>query len=159
MGRFIENKTAEQQTTRRYSDKYRKLGLCLHCKKNKVANTSICNECAQLKKEYDRSYYKQLKVGVMSYYGGLCKCCGEHDIRFLNMDHIYNDGAIQRKTTKCGTGINFYRWVRDNNYPPNLQILCSACNQAKNNNKGICPHQEFNVFNRETYGNALRSPI
>jgi hypothetical protein len=85
---------------------------------------------------------------VFDHYGRICACCGEDEILFLTLDHIYNDGAehkreIGPKNSKHGcNGTAFYRWVVQNNYPSFLQTLCINCNQGKHRNGGICPHKK-----------------
>jgi hypothetical protein len=31
-------------------------------------------------------------------------------------------------------------------FPNSFQILCYNCNNGKRMNRGVCPHQEFNVL-------------
>ena len=74
-------------------------------------------------------------------YGGKCACCGETEWLFLTIDHINNDGAERRKT-EHGSGTTFYRWLRNNDYPEDFQVLCYNCNLGKHRNGGVCPHKE-----------------
>lgn len=105
-------------------------------------------------KEYQKQYYKnnkqkaretslaeaaRLKDLVISSYGGKCACCGEADKRFLSLDHVNNDGYIERKTLKGSKGS--YRLARKENYPDRYQVLCFNCNCAKKNFGGVCPHK------------------
>lgn len=74
-------------------------------------------------------------------YGGeypKCVCCGESQVEFLVLDHINNDGKIERK--KYGTGNAYYRSLRKRGYPKGVQILCHNCNMAKEF-YGECPHK------------------
>jgi hypothetical protein len=87
-----------------------------------------------------REYRLALKHQVMNGYGGACACCGESEIAFLTIDHINNDGAEHRRSSKFAKANRLYRWLRDNNYPQGFQVLCSNCNTAKNV-VGVCPHQ------------------
>ena len=72
-------------------------------------------------------------------------CCGEVEPKFLSLDHINNDGWVDRKFDKSG-GSNFYRKVArlivEGKAPADLQILCRNCNWGKHVNGGVCPHQE-----------------
>ena len=85
---------------------------------------------------------------VFDHYGRKCACCGEDEILFLTLDHIYNDGAEHRRaigpywSKKGHAGTAFYRWVVRNNYPDFLQALCSNCNTGKHRNGGECPHKK-----------------
>lgn len=68
-----------------------------------------------------------------------CKGCGVTAIQFLTLDHTNGDGAVHRKITNTGQGgAKFYQWVKDNNFPSGLQVLCMNCNMAKGNRKE-CP--------------------
>lgn len=44
------------------------------------------------------------------------------------MDHINGDGSIDRK---LGMADHIWNWIKNNNYPERLQILCFNCNMAK----------------------------
>ena len=68
----------------------------------------------------------------------MCTCCGETQIKFLEIDHINGGGNEHRKTME---GTNIYLWLKKNNYPEGFQVLCSNCNMAKGR-YGICPHKE-----------------
>ena len=90
-----------------------------------------------------KAYRLRLKENILKHYGSKCACCGETHIEFLTLDHINNDGNEQRRKLfgrNRSVGVQFYAWVRRNNYPDDLQILCWNCNQAKAF-YGICPHQ------------------
>lgn len=94
-------------------------------------------------KEIRKKTTLKIKIETLVKYGGICKCCGEKEIKFLAIDHINNDGAKQRKElkeTRGATG-SFYYWLKKNNYPKGYQVLCHNCNMAKAFYK-ICPHQQ-----------------
>jgi len=84
-------------------------------------------------------YYKQKEL-VYNHYGNKCSCCGEKQIFFLSIDHINGNGRKHRE--KVGKGAKFYHWIVKNNFPKELQILCSNCNTGKHRNKGICPSKK-----------------
>ena len=96
------------------------------------------------RKEIALNYYYRLQHQAIEAYGGYkCACCDETEPLFLTLDHIDNDGnAFRKKHGFHHHGSKFYKWLRDNNYPPGYQVLCSNCNHGKHRNKGICPHQE-----------------
>lgn len=101
-----------------------------------------CKDCDKARSKItNKERRRVLKRETIDAYGGKCACCGEAEIAFLCIDHIYNDGAIERRT--LGTGVDrFYRWLRKNSYPTDrYQVLCANCNHAKHFS-GICPHQE-----------------
>lgn len=87
-----------------------------------------------------REWGINLKYEVLAHYSGeqpKCIKCGFSDIRALCIDHIYNDGAKERKEIKPhnkhrGIGSKtFYSWIRKNNFPPRYQVLCANCNAIK----------------------------
>lgn len=96
--------------------------------------------------------YHKIRHDVIMAYGGYeCVCCGETEPAFMTIDHINNDGAEHRNSLgfsdgngKGATG-KFYRWLRDNNYPEGIQVLCFNCNIGKFRNKGICPHKGYHT--------------
>lgn len=97
-------------------------------------------------RERHKLYAQKLKREVLTHYGGdppKCACCGEKHLVFLTIDHIQGNGSEHRKKV-CGGkgGINFYCWLRKNNYPDGFQVLCWNCNAAKSI-LGYCPHQEM----------------
>jgi hypothetical protein len=63
-------------------------------------------------------------------YGGSCCGCGVQDIDVLDIDHIDNSGAIDRK--KHLHGYNLYRHLKKTGWPKNnFQLLCRNCNWKK----------------------------
>jgi hypothetical protein len=62
-------------------------------------------------------------------YGGTCICCGDTRKQYLELDHINNDGAADRKL--LGFGSTFFRRLKALGYPPRLQVLCANCHRAK----------------------------
>ncbi len=86
-------------------------------------------------------YREQVKLEVLSRYGGVCRCCGEDEPVFLSMDHINGDGAKARKHTKA-SGASLYKWIQKNDYPDGFQVLCYNCNLAKRTGDE-CPHRRI----------------
>jgi hypothetical protein len=95
--------------------------------------------------DHNRRYAWKERVQAIQHYGGRCACCGESELRFLVLDHVDEDGALQRKQMRGAGGWRFYRWLRLNQYPDSftLQILCANCNMAKTFFGG-CPHGKTN---------------
>jgi hypothetical protein len=56
-------------------------------------------------------------------------------------DHTHDTGSMDRKTFG-NKGNKFFKGIIDRDYPPTVQLLCHACNQAKRLNGGVCPHNE-----------------
>ena len=79
------------------------------------------------------------RTKVYEAYGNKCACCGETEPLFLTLDHVNNDGHIERKAFSQG---NLYGRVIREEFPDRFQLLCWNCNQGKRRNNGVCPHQE-----------------
>lgn len=95
-------------------------------------------------------YYKKwrwdLKIDVLTHYSKgipkcMCKGCNVKEIKFLTLDHVNNDGYLDKKH---GMGTSYYLWLRRNKYPKTvkLQVLCFNCNCAKGS-FGKCPHEDM----------------
>jgi 5-methylcytosine-specific restriction endonuclease McrA len=84
-------------------------------------------------------------------YGGKCACCGLDKEKYLQLDHINDDGAEHKKQINANKSINghyvvcMYKWAVKNNYPSNLQLLCANCHQAKTVKKP-CTHEDHESF-------------
>ena len=113
----------------------------------KITYRSLCWKCRTYNpnpekyKETKKRWNQNLKKEVLSYYGSKCECCNETELAFLTLDHIDGGGTEERKRKKR-FGSNFYRLVKQNNYPKNLRVLCFNCNCGRQTNNGICPHQK-----------------
>lgn len=89
-----------------------------------------------------RAYRRKLKADVLAHYGKVCARCGFSDMRALQIDHINDDGAMQRKSLggKQMSGWRFYEYLKLKNYPTGYQTLCANCNNIKQwdkNNTGL----------------------
>lgn len=88
----------------------------------------------------ERRYRQRIRREVLGHYGATCKCCGETEEKFLSLDHVNNNGSEHRRAIgRKQMGYAFYLWIKRNNYPDFLQILCHNCNMAKGF-YGSCPH-------------------
>lgn len=85
------------------------------------------------------SYRSRLREEMIVAYGGQCACCGEAEPRFLQLDHIHNDGhedrRINKTPAKLWASLKRAGWPRDRH-----QLLCANCNFGKLMNGGVCPH-------------------
>ena len=98
-------------------------------------------------KEYQRCYKQRLRTAAIKAYGAKCSCpgCNEDRQPFLTIDHIGGNGNKHRielsggKRPNVGGGA-FYRWLRNNGYPPGYRVLCYNCNCARST--GRCPVHE-----------------
>lgn len=72
----------------------------------------------------------KVRLDMIKEYGGECSCCGISDVDVLDLDHINNDGADDRKNGLYG--YNLYRHVKKIGFPKDrFQILCKNCNWKK----------------------------
>ena len=73
---------------------------------------------------------KQLKLEILSHYSSNLKCnsCGFSDIRALSIDHIKGNGNKHRKAIGR---MDFYQWIKKNNFPKGFQVLCFNCQWIK----------------------------
>ena len=123
----------------------------------KKKNCVICRECSNANgriwrsenkskaKEYSRKWYRanpghyhgvttkhrrKLRIETLAEYGGQCVKCGISDTDVLDIDHIYNDGAKDRK--KNLFAYNLYRELKKLGFPKDRhQVLCKNCNWKK----------------------------
>lgn len=110
---------------------FRDKGFCTHCGGFTEIGFMNCSKCRN--KAQNKAL--ELKIEVLSQYGGLCECCEETTLCFLSIDHINNDGKIHRQ--KVGTHI--YIDLKKSGYPDGYRVLCFNCNSACYYT-GECPH-------------------
>ena len=58
----------------------------------------------------------------------------------LEIDHIYNDGNVERREVK-GSYALCKKILRMDSPTERYQILCGSCNKSKHRNKGTCEHK------------------
>lgn len=91
------------------------------------------------RKNYQKEYRTKRRKIVMNHYGGAkCNCCGETTYEFLQIDHIQNDGNVQRKIDPTQNSLVDY--LIKHNFPSGFQILCANCNFVKRFGN-TCPHK------------------
>ena len=73
------------------------------------------------------SYTQRRKAQIHSLLGGKCKHCGEKDTRVLQIDHVYGDGAQERREGLSRTQL--YRNIEKET--KRYQLLCANCNWKK----------------------------
>jgi len=80
----------------------------------------------------------RVKKEVFSHYATrgeiVCAICGFADFDCLQIDHILDNGADDRRNNlgdRTSAGTVFYRFLRKNNYPQGYQLLCANCNCKK----------------------------
>lgn len=125
---------------------YKKSNYCKDCRKIYARNWRRKNrdKIKAAKKRYSR----KLRSRVINLLGNQCVCCGEKIPEFLTIDHINNDGHLDRKSLGTGGSRALYRKVlrellNDINNPrERYRLLCYNCNLGRQRSGGICPHEE-----------------
>lgn len=131
--------------------KFYRGNLCIECqrKQGREKTAKYRKENYQRYRELGRTasqkYYRKIKKVLFEGYDNKCSCCAESEPKFLSIDHVNNDGNIERgsrKNPKSGSyGINLYKKIIEQNFPTRYQLLCMNCNFGKRMNNGICPHK------------------
>lgn len=89
---------------------------------------------------WQTAYRARLRTEMFAAYGSRCKCCGEREPLFLQLDHVENDGHLDRKAHK--TSNKLFAHLKRQGWPQDrYQLLCANCNFGKLMNGGVCPHQ------------------
>ena len=88
------------------------------------------------KKDCDRNYQRKIKTEIRELLGNKCCICGYSGLA-LQVDHVNNNGAEERK--KHGAGSSYWckilREVR--NSSKDYQLLCANCNMEKELRGGL----------------------
>ena len=110
-------------------------GLCVQCGATKTKNGwyntvkgRICRTCSshnRTKKIKDETFRKYSTHKIE------CVICGFDDIDGLVLDHIEGKGNIDRKKLGHEGGWGFYKKLKQLEYPPGYQVLCSSHNLIK----------------------------
>lgn len=132
---------------------------CTKCKKSlplddfypsKSAADRLHPWCRSCTLEKNKQYYKDVKQEMIDAYGGKCVCCGENRPEFLTIDHISDNGRMERdKYLKYGS--SFYHLLRKRGFPSvwtdsdgtvyEYALSCYNCNCARGT-YGYCPHSK-----------------
>ena len=87
-----------------------------------------------MSKEASLLYRKKIRKEVLELYGHKCTCCNEHRHEFLAIDHINDDGNIERKkmfnNNHGSSSYSFYLKLKREPKRSDLQILCHNCNSS-----------------------------
>ncbi len=121
---------------------------CIECTKQatkayRISLGDVYNARNRRRHNRDR---RKIRKEVIDHYGGKCACCGEGYLEFLSLDHI---NRIMIPGQKHRAGIHFYCWLRKNDYPKGVQVLCFNCNMALGI-WGYCPHTRASTTTLDT---------
>ena len=93
----------------------------------------ITNRRGYCKNHASSGYERENKNKIYDRLGRQCVCCGERDQMYLQIDHVFNDGAQHRKeyheSAKTISSHQLLKYLDKN--PDGLQVLCCNCNFAK----------------------------
>jgi hypothetical protein len=100
-----------------------------------------CLECCRpIARKEGLKARRSLRLEVLTHYAGgkspSCVCCGEATFEFLSLDHL--EGSSRHDYKEHGR--HFFSWLRRNNYPREMQVLCHNCNESLAH-QGYCPHR------------------
>ncbi len=99
----------------------------------------VCRNCYN---QRTRENWKKIKTQIFDHYGWECKCCGEKIKEFLSLDHINNDGYLDKHPGGSKkSGKELYLLVIRQGFPDKYQTLCMNCNWGKKLGNGKCPHE------------------
>ena len=92
----------------------------------------------------NKAYRSKVRVEMIFNYGGKCVCCNEKEPRFLTLDHINNDGNMERRRGPRSSQSHMLNLkLRRLGWPKSAhQLMCWNCNSGRAVNGGICPHEE-----------------
>jgi 5-methylcytosine-specific restriction endonuclease McrA len=135
-------------------------GFCRSCGiRKKLPDKSTCQVCLDNNKKKEKLRYSLLRSEVIKEYGGHCTCCGKDNSKYLQLDHINNDGKEHRLELSGAQKGGMYAWAKRNNFPAILQLLCADCHQAKTSHGGctIWDHPPYNiVYSQEDIKNLCK---
>lgn len=91
--------------------------------------------------------------------GGICVCCHESCLDYLQIDHVENDGKLHRELLIHGPQA-LYRWVLKHPGTVRVQLLCANCHVYKTKYKTLCKDRhrcDLNTTDRLNHLNTLSS--
>ena len=109
----------------------------------KMKSDKLWRENKEQLKLKRRAQYGQLRDEILDHYGAFCDCCGEDHREFLTIDHI-NGGGNQHRKKFGWNQWQFYRWIKREEFPFSLRILCLNCNSSLGW-RGMCPHDNADI--------------
>lgn len=70
-----------------------------------------------------------MRLAVFAVLGNKCTCCGEARNSMLQVDHIHNDGRLEKRSSR--SYYTLLAVLRAANPHERFQILCANCNISK----------------------------
>lgn len=121
---------------------------CYRGDRNKSGHSSyICVNCSNKRMREERRGKRRI---VMKEYGNKCNCCGRDEYELLDIDHVNNDGYIERRTVTL-----IANHIINQGFPKDrYQILCKNCNRIKAMRKGLpcnCKEPESTILSPQKF--------
>jgi hypothetical protein len=136
-----KEKERERMRLRHESNK----DMCSRCLARKPAEGfKYCEKCRLNSKVSEVKARAKCKQAVYEAYGKACSCCGNPNLRVLQLDHKNNDGAEHRRKIS----VTLWFWAYQNNFPDTLQLLCANCHMLKTH-YGRCSEADHFWYNKE----------
>ncbi len=96
--------------------------------------SELSPEGLKKEREINKKYHTNRKNSLFDLMDNKCKCCGEDDPIYLQIDHVNNDGHLERKNrSRRGPKLTLKKYLEA---PEKFQLLCANCNWAKQQNGG-----------------------
>jgi hypothetical protein len=138
-------KDCNRECAKELRHRNRRMGLC-RCGRVKITGKQHCEHCRQLaarttkrRSGAQRKNLRKTRNEAIAAYGGKCRCCSESEFLYLQFHHVNGDGATHRKA--IGGNSFLLWWLKKNNYPPSIELLCANCHAAITA-VGYCPHKQ-----------------
>lgn len=109
-------------------------GICRQCCiRPCLDELASCGMCRERGRKKMQETYRDIRREVLQIYGGRCVCCGNSNPKYLQLDHVNNDGGMERKQLPPHVrGGQFYKYVLKLGYiRSDLQLLCANCHNAR----------------------------
>lgn len=86
----------------------------------------------EIQRQKSKNYRECLRNSLLNILGGAkCTECGFNGMAALQFDHIYNDGAKDRKRFNSHNSFLKYYVTHEDEAKEKLQVLCANCNWMK----------------------------
>lgn len=128
----------EGERAKNYRKRLLEQGLCSCCRQPYNGDKTVCPTCMEARGDSQRDSRKANKELIYKHFGGKCAHCNETDIVVMTLDHVDNDGYLDKQS------INGKRVVTPTWYAKlaklikegkplerNLQMLCFNCHARK----------------------------
>lgn len=161
---YEENKENVKINTREYAEKNKdairiksKLYRNKHAKDIKQNKISYYNKNRNEINKKCREYNLKIKIGAFNVLGGCeCEICGDKNIKHLTIDHINENGNLERKKGLSGSKLNnaIIKGELSEEQLSNLRVLCFNHNCSRSRGY-LDPSMENLINKRKRYSKKL----